>query len=152
VRTARRRRIAAPVGEVWDVVSDPHHLPRWWPRTSRVENVKGSGRGAVWTQVLETKQGKPVRADYRCLSSAENERFIFDQELENTPFERVLRSSTIEIRLSPDGEETAVELAQEQKLRGLSRFGAPLMRRASARILDQALADLDATLGREDAK
>jgi uncharacterized protein YndB with AHSA1/START domain len=147
-RVVRRRRIAAPVEEVWDIVSDPYHLPRWWPRTARVENVKrGRSVGGVWTQVLETRGGKGVRADYRCLSATENERFVFEQQLEDTPFERVLRASAIEIRLEPAGHETDVTLVHEQKLRGLSRLGAPLMRRASGRILNDALAGLSTALG-----
>ncbi len=150
-RVVRRRRIAAPVGEVWELVSDPYHLPRWWPRTTRVENVHNPDgpAGSAWTQVLETKNGRAVRADYRCLSAAENERFVFEQQLENTPFERVLRSARIDLRLRPEGPETEVELAQEQKLRGLSRFGSPLMRRATGQILDEALAALDEALGGE---
>lgn len=151
-RVVRRRRIAAPVGEVWELVSDPYHLPRWWPRTTRVENVHNPDgpAGSAWTQVLETKSGRAVRADYRCLSAAENERFVFEQQLENTPFERVLRSTTIDLRLRPEGSETEVELAQAQKLRGLSRFGAPLMSRATGRILDEALAALSKALGGEE--
>ena len=151
-KVARRRRIAAPVRDVWEVVSDPYHLPRWWPRTTRVENVSGAGTpGTVWTQVLETKDGRGVRADFRCLSSDVNERFSFEQLLDGTPFERVLRASKTEVRLEPGTEGTRVTLAQEQKLRGLSRFGAPLMRRASGRILDDALAGLDEALGGEGA-
>ncbi|MGZ5420135.1 MAG: SRPBCC family protein [Solirubrobacterales bacterium] len=148
-RVVRRRRIAAPVRKIWDVVSDPHHLPRWWPRTARVENVKGAAAspGTLWTQVLQTKDGRGVRADYRCLGSTEDETIVFEQLVEGTPFERVLRSSKIEVQLAPDGEQTEVALSQEQKLRGLSRFGSPLMRRASGRILNEALAGLDDAIG-----
>ena len=75
------------MGEVWELVSDPYSLPRWWPRTSRVENVdrKGGGRRAEWTKVLETAEGRGVRADYRCLSSAERERYVWEQQLSGTP-------------------------------------------------------------------
>src|ERR687894_335749 len=38
--TAKRAAtVAAPPQEVWEVVSDPHHLPRWWPGVQRVEEV-----------------------------------------------------------------------------------------------------------------
>ena len=37
--TRRRRTLEAPPDEVWAVVADPHHLPRWWPRAARVEDV-----------------------------------------------------------------------------------------------------------------
>lgn len=146
-KVVRRRRVAAPASDVWRVISDPEHMPRWWPRTSRVENVRGSGPGASWTQVLETRGGRGVRADYRCIAAEENERFAFEQEVEGTPFEKVLRASAIEVRLAPDGDETEVELTQQQKLRGLSRFGSPMMRRGSRKILAAALRGLDQAFG-----
>ena len=100
-RVTRRRTIAAPVPEVWDLVSDPYNLPRWWPRTSRVENVEreGGGRRSQWTKVLETSEGRGVRADFRCLSSAEGERYVWEQQLEGTPFERTCAARELEIGL-----------------------------------------------------
>jgi len=147
-RVTRRRTIAAPVGEVWSLVSDPYSLPRWWPRVSRVENVeqKSAGRRSQWTKVLETSEGRGVRADYRCLSSAENERYVWEQQLEGTPFARHLRSSRIEVALRPDGAETQVDLSSVQVLRGMSRLGSPLMRRGQGEILDEALDGIEAAL------
>lgn len=139
--------VRAPVEAVWTLVSDPYHLPRWWPRTSRVENVRGAGRRAQWTAVLETEAGKGVRADYRCLSAAENERFVWEQELADTPFERILKGSVLEIRLRPSGAGTEVMLESRQALRGLSRLGSPMMRRATARTLKQALEGLERLVG-----
>lgn len=147
-RVTRRRTIAAPVGEVWGLVSDPYSLPRWWPRVSRVENVeqKSAGRRSQWTKVLETSEGRGVRADYRCLSAAENERYVWEQQLEGTPFARHLRSSRIEIALRPDGEGTQVDLSSVQSLKGLSRLGSPMMRRGQGEILDEALDGIEAAL------
>jgi uncharacterized protein YndB with AHSA1/START domain len=137
------------VGEVWDLISDPYNLPRWWPRTSRVESVdrKPEGRRSQWTKVLETAEGRGVRADYRCLSSAEGERYVWEQQLGGTPFDKHLRSSTVEIALRADGDGTAVSLTAEQRLRGLSRLGSPMMRGGQGRILDQALDGIEAALG-----
>ena len=134
---------------VWDLVSDPYDLPRWWPRTSRVENVdrKPEGRRSQWTKVLETAEGRGVRADYRCLSSAEGERYVWEQQLGGTPFDKHLRSSTVEIRLAPDGDGTAISIAAAQRLRGLSRLGSPLLRGGQRKILDQALDGIEAALG-----
>lgn len=144
MKAVRRRRIAAPVSDVWTVVSDPHHLPRWWPRTVRVENVKGKAkRGSAWTQVLETRDGRSIRADFRCLAATANERLVFEQQLEGTPFDRILRGSTIEIGLAADGDGTEVTLEREQKLRGLSRFGGPMMGRANKKMIDEALDGLE---------
>jgi uncharacterized protein YndB with AHSA1/START domain len=148
-RVTRRRTIAAPVAEVWELVSDPYSLPRWWPRTSRVESVdrKPEGRRSQWTKVLETAEGRGVRADYRCLSSAEGERYVWEQQLAGSPFERHLRSSVVEIGLRGEGEGTVVSLTSEQKLRGMSRLGSPMMRGGQGKILDQALDGLESALG-----
>jgi uncharacterized protein YndB with AHSA1/START domain len=148
-RVTRRRTVSAPPGDVWALVSDPYNLPRWWPRTSRVENVdrKSGGRRSQWTKVLETAEGRGVRADYRCLSSAEDERYVWEQELEGSPFARHLRSSTVEIALRPDGEGTAISLTSAQTLRGMSRLGSPMMRGGQGKILDEALDGIEAAVG-----
>ena len=147
-RVSRRRTVSAPPGEVWALVSDPYSLPRWWPRTSRVENVdaKDGGRRSEWTKVLETAEGRGVRADYRCLSAAENERYIWEQQIEGTPFERHLRSSRVEIALRDEGGATEVRLTSEQTLRGMSRLGSVLMRRGQGAILDEALDGIERAL------
>lgn len=148
-RVTRTRAVAAPVGDVWKLVSDPYNLPRWWPRTTRVENVdrRGGGRRSRWTKVLSTAEGRGVRADFRCLSSAENERYVWEQELEGTPFERHLKASRVEIGLRERGAgETEVKLASLQALRGMSRLGSPMMRRAQSKILDDALDGIERAL------
>jgi uncharacterized protein YndB with AHSA1/START domain len=147
-RVTRKRTIEAPVDEVWDLVSDPYNLPRWWPRTGRVENVerKSGGKRSQWTKVLETTEGRGVRADYRCISSAERERYVWEQELEGTPFARHLRSSRVEIGLRGNDGETAINLASIQTLKGMSRMGSPMMRRAQGAILDEALDGIERAL------
>lgn len=148
MRVSRQRTIGAPVGEVWRLVSDPYNLPRWWPRAARVENVevRGSGRRSQWTTVLETSEGRGVRADFRCVSAAENERFVWEQELEGTPFEKHLRASGVEIGLRGAGEGTEVSLASTQTLRGMSRLGSPLMRRGQGDVLEAALDGIEEAL------
>lgn len=150
-RVTRRRHVSAAPDQVWALVSDPYSLPRWWPRTSRVESVdlKPGGRRSQWTQVLETAEGRGVRADYRCVSSAEGERYAWEQQLEGTPFAKHLRSSKVEINLQPENDGTEVALSSEQALRGLSRLGSPMMRGGQGRILDEALDGLERALGPE---
>jgi uncharacterized protein YndB with AHSA1/START domain len=147
-RVTRKRRIEAPVGEVWRLVSDPYSLPRWWPRTARVENVerRSGGRRSQWTKVLETTEGRGVRADYRCLSSAEDERYVWEQQLEGTPFERHLKASKVEIGLRERGEGTEVSLASVQTMKGMSRLGSPMLRRGQGAILDDALDGIERAL------
>jgi UDP-N-acetylmuramyl pentapeptide synthase len=127
----------------------------------RVENVvPGGAEGlAEWTKVLETSEGRGVRADYRCVTSIERERYSWEQQIEGTPFERHLRAMRVEIELSPAGGSrssngvaaqagsTDVEISVKQVLRGLSRLGSPAMRRAQARMLDEALDGIDRALG-----
>lgn len=141
--------IPAPVGEVWAVAADPYHLPRWWPKAERVENVHGpeGGRPEAWTLVYVTSKGKPVRADYRLLEASEGERYAFAQEVEGTPFAGILKTARTEIRFEPAAEGTRVRIDTEQKLRGLSRFGAPLVKRATGTQLQAALEGLEGAFG-----
>lgn len=140
----RSAHISAAPKRVWRVVSDPNALPRWWPRVLRVEGVEKTSGGARshWTKVLGTREGRGVRADYRCLHSTNERRYVWEQELEDSPFARHLSAAEIEILLEPEDEGTRVTVISRQKLRGLSRLGGPLMRGAAKRLLDEALEGL----------
>jgi uncharacterized protein YndB with AHSA1/START domain len=138
-KTARSRTIAADPEQVWEVVADPHHLPRWWPKVRRVEDVR-SGR---WTKVFMTERGRPVRADYELLDSRRPRQLSWRQEIADSPFERVLDESVTEVRLEPAAEGTAVTIELRQKLRGLARLGPFLVRRGSRKLLDEALEGLE---------
>lgn len=144
-RVSRRRRLAAQPGEIWSLVSDPYHLPRWWPRTQRVENVSGGRgpKGRTWTQVLETRDGRAIRADYRCTAAATAKHYAYEQLIAGTPFEGFLQSARTEITIEPDEQGAAVSLASEQRLKGVSRLGGLMMRRATARTLSEALRGLE---------
>ena len=149
-RVTRRRTVEAPVPEVWKLVSDPYALPRWWPRVSRVEDVdaRQGGRRSQWTKVLETQHGRGVRADYRCVSSTEPERYVWEQQLEGSPFEKHLKDSGVEIELHAAGaEETRVVLTSTQTMRGMSRLGGWMMRKGQRDILDAALDGIEEALG-----
>jgi uncharacterized protein YndB with AHSA1/START domain len=142
--TKRSRILAAPQQVLWELIADPHHLPRWWPGVTRMENVEPDR----WTQVFKTSKGRPVRADFHLLQSEPPSRLLWEQELQGTPFERVLNALTLEIHLAPaaDGK-TSVTIVQEQKLRGYSRTGGFLMRGAARRQLDDALEGLERVAG-----
>ena len=107
----------------------------------------GSGKRSRWTTVLGTERGRGVRADFRCTSAAPQERYLWEQELEGTPFERILRHSQLEIRLRDADRGTAVSLASSERLRGLSRLGSPMMRVATRRRLDEALDGIQRAVG-----
>jgi len=136
-----QRTLAAPVQTIWRVVEDPHHMPRWWPGVTRMEGVEGDR----FTQVFVTKRGKPVRADFRVVESDPPWRMTWEQELAGTPFERVLNELVTEIVLEEVAGGTLVTLAESQKLRGYSRTGGFLMRRAANTRLADALEALERT-------
>ena len=147
-KISRRRTIDASPDAVWRLISDPYSLPRWWPRTARVENVEktSAGKRSQWTKVLQTSEGRGVRADFRCVSSAEEERYVWEQQLADSPFERHLTESVVEIGLQPDDGGTKVTLTSRQTLRGMSRLGSPLMRRGQGGILEDALDGIERAL------
>lgn len=147
---ARSRSIPAPAGRVWDLIADPHNLPRWWPETVRVEDVHGSpgSRRSRFTQVFETTKGTAVRADFRCTAATVGERIVWEQELEGTPFEGFLRVAELELRIdsSAAAEATQVTVEGRRRLRGLSKLGSPMMRRATGRTLAAALEGIEEAL------
>ena len=147
-RVSRKKTITAEPGDVWRLVSDPYNLPRWWPRVMRVENVSGepSSEGSEWTAVLETAEGRGVRADYRCAAAVEGERYAWEQQLAGTPFERHLRSSAVDLALADEDGDTAVTITASQALRGLSRLGSPMMRGGQGKVLDAALDGIEQAL------
>lgn len=145
---ARSRSIPAPAARIWALIADPHNLPRWWPETIRVEDVHGSpgSRRSRFTQVFETRKGTPVRADFRCTAASAEARMVWQQEIEGTPFEGFLREAELEFRLRPDSDGTEVTLEGRRRLRGLSKFGSPMMRRATGASLSAALAGIEEAL------
>lgn len=145
---ARTRSLPVDTERTWRLISDPHNLPRWWPRTVRVESVDGQpgARRSRFTQVFETKDGTSVRADYRCIESTNNRRLVWEQQIEGTPFEKFLRRAELELRVAPESDGTAVTIEGRRSLRGLSRLGGPMMRRATKRSLDEALDGIEQAL------
>jgi uncharacterized protein YndB with AHSA1/START domain len=135
-RVRRSRTITASPEQVWRTVCDPRQLPRWWPRVQRVESVTAER----FTEVLATDKGRSVRADFRVVESSAPEVRRFRQEVEGTPFERLLRSAETEVRLAPDGDgATRVTVTVRQRLRGVGALGGFLVRRAARRQADDAL-------------
>jgi len=161
--TARHTRtIVAPVQELWETIGDPHHLPRWWPRVSRVEDVTEH----AFTEVLSTKSGKFVRADFEIVDVVSPQRIVWSQQVQNSPFARVLRSSETEIDLTDltetgpgDGPSTEVTIELRQELHGFmpgagrrfmasAKLGSPLVRRAADATVKEALDGLERIVGR----
>ena len=136
----RSQRIAATAEEIWAVVSDAHHLPRWWPGVTRVENVARDR----FTEVIPTRRGKPMRLDFRIVESRAPERLTWTQDLQGTPFERLLSAWTTTVTLLPDGDACIVTLEESQQLKGSLRAGGLLQRRPTRRRVESALQGLSA--------
>ena len=142
-RARRSRKIAATPQQLWDVLEDPHHLPRWWPTVTRVEAVTEDR----WTVVHVSRRGRPVLADFHLLASEPLFRRLWEQDVEGSPFERVLQESVTEIVLNADPAGTLVTIEQRQKLKGYSRTGGFLLNRATRDRLDEALDGLERICG-----
>lgn len=139
------RTLAAPPQVVWEVVADPWHQARWWPRVVRMEGVE-DGR---FTQVLGTASGRGVRADFRVLEREPPRLLRWEQELPGTPFERLLAEAVTTVELAADdgGGATEVTIELRQQLHGWSRFVPFLFRRAARRQLGEALEGLERAVG-----
>jgi uncharacterized protein YndB with AHSA1/START domain len=153
--TSRTRTIAMPAEELWEMIRDPHHLPRWWPRVTRVEDVEDD----AFTEVMKTRKGKLVRADFNVVACDHAEySLIWAQRVEGTPFARLLKSAETEVRLRAgvpggqagsaaahaEGAATEVTIELRQALNGMSpRFGGFMVRRAARATVDEALDGLE---------
>jgi uncharacterized protein YndB with AHSA1/START domain len=135
------RTIAASPPAVWEVVADPWHQVRWWPRVRRMEGVEGDR----FTQVLGTDRGRGVRADFVVRERSEGRLLRWEQELEGTPFERLLVEAMTVVELAPadGGAATVVAIELRQQLRGWSRLVPFLFRGAARRQLGEALEGLE---------
>jgi uncharacterized protein YndB with AHSA1/START domain len=135
VIVTRSRTVAVAPEAVWELVAEPRRLARWWPRTERVKSITETG----WTTVLRSPRGRAVRADWRLEEDERPVRRAWAQELEGTPFAKVLSERRVEARLEPVAGGTRVTLELRQQARGRSKLGALQLRRAARKELDGAL-------------
>jgi uncharacterized protein YndB with AHSA1/START domain len=136
--------VTAAPEEVWMVVSDPEQFPRWWPGVTRVEEAGPE----AWTKVLSSPRGKAVRADYTRIEAIPGERLVWRQEVDQSPFERILVSAVTTVSLAPAGAQaTRVRIALDQKPRGWARFAPLQFRTAGSRQVRGALDGLRELFG-----
>jgi uncharacterized protein YndB with AHSA1/START domain len=140
----RERTLSGTPSDLWRIVSDPARLPAWWPGVSRVEEASRE----AWTTVLISPKGKSVRADYSLVEAEEPGRLRWKQEVEESPFERLLAESVTEIELEPEpGGGTRVRLTLNQRPRGWARFSPFQLRAAARRQAEGALEGLAELVG-----
>jgi uncharacterized protein YndB with AHSA1/START domain len=135
--------VSGSLDEVWRVVSDPEALPRWWPGVTRVEEATPE----AWTTVLTSPKGKSVRMDFTRVAAEEPSRLVWRQEVEHSPFERILTEATTSVELSAAEDGTRVAIALDQKPRGWARFAPLQFRAAGRRQVDGAVEGLERLFG-----
>lgn len=131
----RSRTIQAPQARLWELISDPDNQIRWWPGLERVEGVAGDH----FTQVLKTRRGRPIRADFEITAREPPWMIVFEQRLDGTPFAPVLAEAVMQISLEPAGDATTVTIAHRLTARGYSKTGGFLLGRDARSRLDQLL-------------
>jgi uncharacterized protein YndB with AHSA1/START domain len=129
--------------EVWQLVSDPAQLPRWWPGVTRVEDATAQ----AWTTVLSSPKGKSVRMDYSRVEVTEPTRLVWRQEVDESPFERILAEATTSVELSEAEEGTRVAIELDQKPRGWARLAPLQFRAAGKRQVEGAVEGLERLFG-----
>jgi uncharacterized protein YndB with AHSA1/START domain len=140
--------VPATPEEVWGLVSDPARLSLWWPGVTRVEEASAD----AWTTVLSSPKGKSVRADYTRVEAEPERRVVWRQEVEASPFERILASATTEIALAQEEDGTRVTVSLDQKPRGWGRFAPLQFRAAGRRQVRGAVEGLDTVFGTGDSR
>jgi uncharacterized protein YndB with AHSA1/START domain len=135
--------VPGSLDEVWRVVSDPDQLPRWWPGVTRVEEATPE----AWTTVLTSPKGKSVRMDFTRVAAEEPSRLVWRQEVEQSPFERILAEATTSVELSAAADGTHVAIALDQKPRGWARFAPLQFRAAGTRQVQGAVEGLERLFG-----
>jgi uncharacterized protein YndB with AHSA1/START domain len=135
--------VPATPEEVWRLVSEPERLPQWWPGVTRVEEATAD----AWTTVLRSPKGKSVRADYSRVEAEAGRRVVWRQEVDESPFERILASATTEVALAPETGGTRVTVSIDQRPRGWARFAPAQFRAAGKRQVKGAVEGLEAVFG-----
>jgi uncharacterized protein YndB with AHSA1/START domain len=150
--TARvSRRFPVAPDRLWPIVSDPYHLPRWWPRVTRVEDVADG----AFTEVMKTRKGKTVRADFDVVrNDRDSGVVVWEQRLAGTPFAGVLSTSETELRVvgGADASEVTIEMRQELSGQAASKIGGRsfmpsmgrrMVKRAATKTIEEALDGLE---------
>jgi hypothetical protein len=120
-------------------------MPRWWPLAVRSEDVheEADTGKLAWTVVLRTEGGTTVRADFKRAKVREGELFGWVQEVEGTPFAKILKAASVEVAVEAADEGSRVSITSDELLRGMSRLGRSMIKGAAQRRLDEALVGIE---------
>lgn len=152
-RVSRNLEIPVAIDLVWDFVSRPGNLAKWWPRVIRVEGIVGQPgtRGLTWTSLLEADSGRRVRLDFRATGADPPRAFSWIQELADTRFEQHLKRQEYLIHLEGATGGTVLELTAETDLKGTAKLASLTLRKSQGKVLERALVDLRKNLAPDDS-
>jgi Polyketide cyclase / dehydrase and lipid transport len=94
--------IDAPVGDVWEVVSDPRTHPDWWPEVVRIEASEHVGEG---DEYVHTAKMVPFIDAVDAIWVVERM-----EELKEAQFRCTMTGSYARFQLTPAQDETYVEM------------------------------------------
>ena len=135
---SRRRRIDAPPGGSGPSSPTPTTCRAGGrARSGSRTSARAAPTGPRGPRCSRPRTAAAIRADYRCVSAATDERYVFEQLLEGTPFEGFLRAPAPRSGSSPRTRGPRSPWSASSELRGLSRLGGFMMRRATGRTLSR---------------
>lgn len=145
IEIVREARIAAPIEDVWAVVSEAQRAPEWFTFAERVEVRSGSGVGQVRTQ--HGRWGSRHAEVDQEITGYEPNRLLawkhLAERLDGKPAPRFAASTEFRIELEPAGAATTVRLRSRQEpasaVKGLvmKLFGTKDVARGMDRSLDR---------------
>jgi uncharacterized protein YndB with AHSA1/START domain len=146
IEIVRESRVAAPVEEVWEVVSSAGRAPEWFTFAERVEVRSGEGVGQLRTQ--HGRWGSKAAEVDQEITAYEPNRLLawrhVAERLDGKPAPKFAASTEFRIELEPEGGNTTVRLRSRQEpasaLKGfvMKLFGT----KDVARNLERSLAKL----------
>lgn len=150
-RVSRQLEVPLAIGQVWNFISRPENLARWWPRIVRIEGLAGQPgtSGLKWTSLLEADSGRRLRLDFEAVRVESPSLFSWQQELADTQFEKHLRRQEYLIQLEDRGDSTGIDLIAETELKGSARLAGLTLRKSQGQLLDRALSELEHALSSE---
>ena len=85
---------------------------------------RARARRAQWTKVLETAEGRGVRADFRCTEHGRGRALVWEQQIPGTPFERTCAAPRSRSGCEAEGDGTDGDASRLRRRCAASRASA----------------------------
>lgn len=120
--------INAPVGKVWDVVSDIDNEPKFWKGTKSIRNISKDGNTIIREVTIAFKDSKCMQT----ITLQPKERIFAE-------FTEGIINGTKTIQLIPEGEKTRLEAIWDMKLSGVMGMFTGMVKKHIKSGTEQAL-------------